>query len=157
MEYMVGRIKTYANNFWIGCEGQAYLRDQTLSCGSSGGNVVIDSVKGPMKQPPAMCSFGGGQWTIWLSTGEIASHGFLHEIGHGWVGPFSSEEYNCMNQGAGVCIQAAMYGGGEGFNKWCDTENCVSHQECWTKIQATHSWAHPGPGGTSPTCNVTIQ
>jgi hypothetical protein len=158
LQWMAERIKQIANYLWQATEGQAYLRDQALKNNSSSGDVIVMRVKGSMGNPPAYCTSGSGFWRITISTGEIPAQGWLHELGHGYIGPFAGEEYDCINQSAGVCIQAAMVAGtGEGFLKWCDESNCVSHQKCWTKIKQSHGWQHPGPGGTAPTCNVTIQ
>ncbi|MHC4662273.1 MAG: hypothetical protein ACYS8W_11345 [Planctomycetota bacterium] len=159
LEFIAGRIRAYNSGLWQGSEGQAYLRNQTIVNNTDEGDVVIERVSGPMGNPPAYCYSGYGGFTIFLSTGEIPAHGFLHELGHGWVGPFHGEEYSCINQSEGVCIMAAMIGSsGEGFVKWCDPSNCVAGQQCWNQIQETHGWAHPGPGGGSePICNITIQ
>ncbi|TET35793.1 MAG: hypothetical protein E3J72_09800 [Planctomycetota bacterium] len=157
---MADRIKTYANGLWTGTEGQGYLRNQTLKNNSSDAKTIIQGgIKGPQSNPAGMCSFGGGGWTITLATGTFESQVWLHEFGHAWVGPFSSEEYNCQDAASGVCIQGAAMGrgGAEGLSKWCDPENCVASQQCWNKMQASHNWAHPGPGGSQPACNVTIE
>ncbi|TET34342.1 MAG: hypothetical protein E3J72_14370 [Planctomycetota bacterium] len=162
LEYMVDRIKMFNKGLWIGTEGQSYLRNQTLSDGSSSGNVVVNRVKGAMGNPPAYCTSGGGSWKITLSTGQIQTHGFLHELGHGWVGPWHTEEYNCLNQSANTCAQGMMIlgsGPAEGRLNWCDPSNCTGGQQCWNQIKQTHGWSHPGPGigSAEPTCNVTIQ
>ncbi|TET35792.1 MAG: hypothetical protein E3J72_09795 [Planctomycetota bacterium] len=159
MEFMANRIKTFAGGFWNGTEGQGYLRNQTLVNNSLSGDVIVKSIKGPLGSPLASCSSGAGGWQITLSSGKLIMHGFLHELGHAWVGPFHGEEYNCVNGAAGICIMGRSGAGGEeGLSKWCDPENCVASQQCWTRILSSHAgWTHPGPGGTVPACNVTIQ
>ncbi|TET33036.1 MAG: hypothetical protein E3J72_17800 [Planctomycetota bacterium] len=155
---MADKIKFYNEGLWEGTEGQAYLKDQTLVNGSSDGNVIVRVIKGPISNPPAACKTSGGGFQITLCSGQLPRQGFLHELGHGWVGPFYSEEYNCLNASEGVCVMAMMVGlSGEGYSKWCDPTTCVESQQCWNLMQSTHGWAHPGPGGAAPACNVTIQ
>ncbi|MHC4663101.1 MAG: zinc metalloprotease [Planctomycetota bacterium] len=158
-EYVAGRLKTYNDCLWIGTEGQAYLNNLTLTAASgSTADVIFKSADGGKGNPAAWCqTSSAGWWKIHLTTGNCEGHTFNHEIGHGWVGPWSgSEEYNCRS--GDVCSQGAGGGAaGEGRIRWCDPSNCVANQQCWNKMQQTHGWAHPGPGGQSPTCNVTIQ
>ncbi|MCX7703231.1 MAG: hypothetical protein N2234_03905 [Planctomycetota bacterium] len=160
MNWLAERIKSaFAKGWWTATEGQSYLRNQTVVDKSSSGDVVVKSVRGPMSNPPAWCTFVGGKWQVTLTTGEIPSQGWMHEMAHGWFG-FSDEEYNCVNTSAGVCVRALLIGGtGEGFQKFCDDSNCKqpSVGPCWPRIIGKHSdWKHPGPGGTMPTCNVTV-
>ncbi|TET38303.1 MAG: hypothetical protein E3J72_03575 [Planctomycetota bacterium] len=158
LEDMAGRIKKFNQGVWDGTEGQAYLGEQTLVNNSSEGNVLIKSIKGPIGNPPAACAMGGsGYWQIRMSTAAIPMQCFTHELGHGWVGPFQSEEYNCVSAANDICIQGACTTGGEGVGLWCDPSNCLENQQCWNQMQQTHGWEHPGPGGAVPTCNVTIQ
>jgi hypothetical protein len=102
LQWMSDRIKQLNNYLWQATEGQAYLRNQTIKNKSSSGDVIIMKVKGSMSNPPAYCTHGSGNWQITLSTGELPAQGFLHELGHGWVGPFADETYNCMDQGKGI-------------------------------------------------------
>lgn len=160
LQWMADRIKQIAQYLWYATEGQLYLRNQTLKVGpgSYPDSIIIGRVFGAGGgYTQGYTTFSGSWIYITLQRGDGCAQVTLHELGHAVVRYSLSEEYDCL----GCCMCAYVNGSGEGILRYCDVSTCTGSArfQCWNKrIREMHpDWTHPGPGGSCPTCNVTIQ
>lgn len=148
-----------AAGIWKSTEGQGYLRNQTLTSGSTDAEIVFknldsDSVFGGAAgacESPLPGSPRG--YRIYLG-GRFYLNCFLHEFCHGEYkrGP---EEYSCS-----VCAMASANHGGPNPVVYCHSGNCMSSNPCWENYitKAYPGWSYTGGDpGNHPSCTVTIQ